>query len=322
MASFENDFSSFMNNIANSFAHYVVKNYEDLNNKTVEEVTESFVEVFKIPKTNTSTVCLPPVLTGPSAPGSVKGSVRKPRSLKANAPQQAWISLDDYQKLNSEGGKICAYLASRGNNKDKVCAALCDETLEADPLMWRCITCKGKDSAIGKKLKTAVQGVDPGKIIPGFTVPTSIPMPTLPTLLKIGGNMSMSSGLPNLASMLPPTMTLVKPLTPKAPSPKPDGVFELGIHKGLVNGHYVAKNASLKNILFSGVQNEVGVVIIKALGKYPVDLPEEMEQGYSSKIVQLSLEEQSLILKYNESIEYKFINSMPSIGGLPSIPGL
>lgn len=329
MASMENDFASFMNGIANAFANYVANNYEDLNGKSAEEITEKFIEVFKIPKVTVPSVSLP-VLTGPAIPTGLAGkeSVRKPRALKANAPQQAWVSLNDYEKLNAEGAKVCAYLASRGNNKDKVCAALCDETPEADPLMWRCITCKGKESAIGKKLKTAVQGVDPGKVIPGFTVPTgaglpNIPMPNLPSMLKIGGVPSipaLSSGLPNLPSMTAPLIPLVKPLTPKAPSPKPEGPFELALHPGLNAGHYVSKNPPLKNIIFSGA-NVNGATVIKSIGKYPTDLPTEVEKDYSAKLVQLSTEEQSLILKYNSEIEYKFINAIPSVGGLPSIPG-
>ena len=269
MSTFENNFSTivadFLNgNFVNPVSKFIAEKYEELNGKSSDEICEMIRDVLNLPtptvtppvRTATQGVSsIAPTLVGGGLPslanlGTIApaktDSVKRKTTKKEAPPPPAWLSIDDYKKAISDGGKICGYLSNRATDpdkKNKVCAAAVEDSSNADYRQWRCKACDGKKGGIDAHIKLSTNGIDPTKAIPGFNVPSmntestaapaasalpplpAVPMPSaLPPLPTLGSAMPNIPGLPSLGAMssvskIPSPKELKLPELPAPASP-------------------------------------------------------------------------------------------------------
>jgi hypothetical protein len=353
MSSYSDDFTSmvanFINSLVHPFAKYVIENRENLSDITEDELAHAFREIYNISKpTNTMVNTMPmgmtsmaPIINNMGIPGmsniAIKDTTKKTRTVKKDAPEQVWMTIDSFSKAIAEGAKICSFCSSRSkDHKDMVCGARVDDA-EGDYTNWRCVSCKGKTGEIVKKLKSSTTGISPGKVAPGLNIPSNTPKimpnpmlpPPLPTLPNLPTITNLPT-LPNLSNLGLPKMPVlpVKPPTPVkveeiAPTPETEPELALDNHPGL-NGNYIAKNEDLRNFIFA-VDQVAGVVNV--IGKFDNDIPTPAPSNYMELLVELTPEEQASLVKY-KVLKYKFtptklgfkIPGLPTIPGLPSLP--
>lgn len=233
--SVEFEFAAALQSVFYTCAKYVLEHKETLAETTEEELVSAFSTACKTPRPPIGTTIgmMAPSLSGPVGFGGVQPLPAKATRTKAksakDAPAPEWIELAEYTKRKDEGQKVCAYYCERSadlNQKDRICAAKCDDRTEGveDCLDWRCITHKDKQGVIKKKINGTTKTITPNRTVPGVNVPPG-PMPSLPIKpLPIGsgliGNMSVPPPMASIAGL--PTMLPTGPVIPasKAPTPK------------------------------------------------------------------------------------------------------
>jgi len=340
-AEFANALATSVNTWITPFAKYVVENYNDLSNVSVDDMIERFRSVLELPKPTgpVGVMGIAPSLNNASPKDSSKRTRAAP---KKEAEESIWCTVEEYTAKLKDDCKICAYYSTRlkDERNEKVCGAPVSDTSNSDPMEWRCSTHKGKASNLKKisNVKSSTQGIDKSHVVPGMNVP-NLPMGAPPLPIGLGsltGNQPtpplppLPTMMPRPTNMTPPKIpgNVVIPPTPSPPKNKPKTpVPEAPIVKenpnlarmpGLANQHLIATNDALKNILLEIGSNN-GTAVLYAIGKFSIDMNGLAPGNYLDMLTTLSTEEQAAVARF--SIEYKqYVKPAPM--AIPSIPGL
>lgn len=355
--SVEFEFAAALNSVFYACAKYVLDNKDKLSDTTEDELVSAFATATKTPRTpNTVTPPLTGIIPGfgtiqATAP---KTAVKRTKAVK-DAPVQEWIEFDDYKTRKDEGQKICAYFSEKGTQKNKVCAAKCedvDTTEKPDPLDWRCVTCKDKAGTIKKKFEKAAKQTTPTRVVTGVNIP-QVPLPPRPSMLggplpsmpPIFGNLSVptpsgmvipstpSVGLNPPVPMTPslpiPKLSSPKKLPPVVPEPsepeeesevkeeEPPAKIEWLAVAGLEN-YFTTNYPGFKKVLFKlDRANQRMYAVGRVNG--------EVDTDAATKLVQLNDKETNFvanIMKSSYTFEGSMMATLPSIPSIPGLPGL
>lgn len=346
---FENTVTACLNAMVGPFAKYVVSNYSSLSETTEDELTHTFREMMNLTKPAAPAPMpigmagIAPALGGAGMPagfGNInvkEATPKKTRATKKDKPTQVWITLEQYQEEIKKGSKICGYTSKKTkDHKDLFCAAMCEDTSQADERDWRCVTCTGKKGDIYSRIPNSVHGINPSTVLPGLNVPAigtprpippipSVPLPTMPPSLGAMPNLA-SLGLPKVPPV--PTMPAIPPIPPmpspkeaRAPTPEPKteekpSFGNLVRHPGLNAEHLFSDNEDLHNILFK-LDMTGGATALYAVGKFENELATPAPANYTSLLVELTQDEQVNLSRYE--VTYKF-GGAPALPTLPTLP--
>lgn len=340
-----------------TFSKYIIDNYDSLNNTTEDELVHEFYKLLDLPSKitqptvgmgmnnfgpNLSSIGGIPSGFGPLPGIQGKASIsRKSKSSKKDAPESLWLTVQDYMAQIASNAHICGYYCNRGDNKEKVCAAAVSDYSSSDHRKWRCVTCMDKKAGSGdisKKIKNPIEGINPGRAVPGVNIPPEFPLPQAPPSFSGFPNMNgmpnpMSFGMakatpPSMSGLPPlpmhmgglPSMKIPSPIKPLTPVPEPaNQSLNLTSVSGLQNGHYMASNSNLKDVLFKVFTDEEGSNSALAIGKVATMSDEGVPSDYMVSLKDLSSDEQRNLVSYG--ISYKYEKFMPAMS-MPPLSGL